>query len=1131
MSVNKAVITNSEGATIAGAINAVLDDVYSHPNKSAHELWIATAYFNAGGFDALEQQITRAGKVKILLGADPQPALAEPRALKRGKRPGELERVRDAIGGQVEAIAQDRDLLGFDTDTNELVERLIEWLRSGKVEVKRYTKGFLHGKAFIIATGAEAVMAGSANFTAAGLLHNEELNLGVYGDTTVQPVVDWYTRLWEEAEDFDLAEIFEAKFQEFTPYQVWLRFLLERYGAEIADEGPALIEDNIKLAEFQADGVRRAKKIIDEHRGVLVAEGVGLGKTWLAGKLISEYVRERRQRVLVVAPAALRDGPWAGFLDDQALGGVDCISYQELATDPQVRPPEAHIGSAAIRRPITEYGLVVIDEAHALRNPLTQMSRAMRKLLEGSPPKDVVLLTATPVNNRLEDLREIISLFITNDSAFAPSIRSLKERFDLAEAMNPDDLSPEHLLDVLDAVAVRRTRRLVKEKYPKDYVWVDGVKTPVTFPKPEVRAVRGFTLDDALPGLFAEVEYALAGAEGPEEKDADIEDPNRLSLGRYTPSRFLPEEDEDRREIQFAGLLRSHVLKRFESSVFAFAETCRAMVKAHDAFLDVLAQGQVADAQALREWVATDSDDLDDWLIDGGLKKGVVEDAKVFDVEKMRAAVTDDRDLLQRFADRAATVAREQDPKLAELLKALKETVKEAESGATDDDNAKDRRKVVVFSYYADTVSWVAEYLRDAIASDPDLAPYVDGNGVRLATLTGEEGSNSKVLFGFAPKSSKAPPGSDDDLFDIVVCTDVLAEGVNLQQARNVINYDLPWNPMRLVQRHGRIDRIGSQHKSVVIRCLMDDELDRFLQLEERLMTKVTKAAKSIGVEGEILPGSMISDHGFEDTKAEIERLRDEDAELFETAGERGSALSAEYYRQELKEGLASVSDRKIVEKMPWGAGSGYQDEGLPAGQMRFVFCARVGDHPLAQLRQVVIGSDGALVVEADTQAALSRARATKQTGRSVSDGVHSSAYDAWAAVRSHILEEWKKGEDPRASLATGIPKAMREASELIGQVTPTDMSRAAADELQQALIGRYRETMVKVFRGIIRGDETDQRKADRVAEEAKRFSLRKQEPPEPLPQIALEDIYLVCWQAVEGTGPAAPESTESLSK
>jgi superfamily II DNA/RNA helicase len=208
-------------------------------------------------------------------------------------------------------------------------------------------------------------------------------------------------------------------------------------------------------------------------------------------------------------------------------------------------------------------------------------------------------------------------------------------------------------------------------------------------------------------------------------------------------------------------------------------------------------------------------------------------------------------------------------------------------------------------------------------------------------------------MYGFAPETTEAPPGEAEDLFDILVTTDVLSEGVNLQQARNIINYDLPWNPMRLVQRHGRIDRIGSPHKDVYIRCFFPDRrLDELLDLESRIRRKLAQAAASVGVEHEVIPGAAISEIVFSETRAEIAKLRREDPNIFVNAGEDPAAHSGEEYRQELRKGLERNGDR--ITALPWGSGSGF----VGGAERGHFFCARVGERLFYAFRSVGCGSN-----------------------------------------------------------------------------------------------------------------------------------------------------------------------------
>jgi len=773
--------TNGPGQRVADAINAhlaFLRGAMLHPPQ----LSIASAYFNAGGYAVLADELDQVGTVRLLLGAEPD-AQRTVRPLQESPNPARAARaqLRRALEGHQRDLTNARDLLGFTSEADAGGRRLVDWLRSGKVEVRRLENVFLHGKAFVVRAGGddEGVLAGSSNFTYAGLATNLELNLGHYQPGVVRRVREWFDELSDRAASYDLAGLYATRYDPHPPYLVYLRMLFERYGDELAAEAAAEGAPRIHLTSFQRDGLWRARRILEQRNGVLIADEVGLGKTYLAGELIREAVQDRRQRVLVIAPATLRDGPWRKFLLTYQLG-VECYSFEQVTDDPRLNP---YGQNHCLQFDPDAYAMIVIDEAHNLRNPSTQRAAALRQLLAGYPAKNLVLLTATPVNNSLWDLYYLLGYFLRNDAAFADvGIRSLRDHFALAMALNPDDLSPKHLFDVLDAVAVRRTRPFVKRYYPHDTIKVDGRDVPITFPTPRVLKV-GYDLDEVFPGFFPRFEHALDGP-----LLGTTGDPTVLSLARYSPSRYLLEGEAEAYEVQLAGLLRSGLLKRFESSANAFARTCRKMAASHDAFLALLDHGKVATGAALTDWIATDSDDVEKADRYFEAMQDRLEDASDYDIDALAADVRNDRDLLSAFADEADTVTPDTDPKLAVIVDQLAAIAAEAEAEAVTPAEARTKRKVLIFTYYADTVDWITDHLLDRVSTDHRLADYRG----RLTSITGTAGDKQTVLWGFAPSTTDPPAGRDEDLFDIVVSTDVLAEGVNLQQARHIINYDLP---------------------------------------------------------------------------------------------------------------------------------------------------------------------------------------------------------------------------------------------------------------------------------------------------------------------------------------------------
>lgn len=1095
------VVTNRFGKTVAGALQSYWGHLIANLREPPR-LAIATAYFNPGGFRLLADQLEEARGVRLLLGAEPDVAddLRRIRALRHDVLPEEAprERLRQALREHHQLIEEDRDLSAFDPATDALIERLIKWLRSEQVEVRRLSRRFLHGKAYIVETGPDGVLAGSSNLTHAGLTSNVELNLGNYQPGVVGEVLNWFDELWNEAEAFDLAGLYEERFKQHTPYEIYLRMLWERYRGEIGREEP---KSGLHLTAFQRDGLYRALDYLARHSGVMIADGVGLGKTYLAGELLRQAVQERRQRALLVAPAALRDGPWETFLRNHDLKSVQCVSYQQLAADPRL----GGTGERILWHDPDDYALVVIDEAHAYRNPETDRSATLRRFLEGAPRKDVVLLTATPVNNSLWDLYHLLSYFVRNDAQFiSAGIPSLRQHFHEAEAEDPNDLSPDKLFDVLDAVAVRRTRRFVKKFYPYERIRKGDVELAITFPQPVVKRV-DYDLSGKLPDYFARFAYAIgvdpADDDSPLPSPTEFEYGEQLSLARYVPTAYLKDEDVERYELQAAGLLRSGLLKRFESSVHAFARTCRKMAESHDAFLSAMDEGWVLTGDALAAWRKSDSDEFDPTE----LAEGRPHVASDFDVAALREAVAADRDLLVSFAEEAERINQEQDPKLDQLIEQLAAIAEDAGAEATDEFDERDKRKVIVFSYFADTVEWIMQRLESAVQTDERLAAYRG----RIVCATGSTGDTDDVLLSFAPVSSDAPPGHPDR-YDLLISTDVLAEGVNLQQARHIINYDLPWNPMRLVQRHGRIDRIGSPHKRVFLRCFFPSrELNHLLGLEETLQRKITQAAKTIGVEGEIVPGSKTEEHVFTHTQDQIRQLLEEDPSLFEEGMEAG-ALSGEEFRQELASAMLDAELRRRIVELPWTSGSGKATDG-PGG---FVFCARVGDDPNPKYRFVPINDAGEIDGEglvADTLACLAKSVSQLDTARTLPNNLRRLAYEAWTVARRHILLEWERSTDPR-NLQPAIPKAMRDAAAILRANRPERLTNEQFHILLDTVEAPYDTRTQRMIRRAINDHAKPEDQVAAIMEVVESLGLQPPEPIEPLPEIAEDDVHLVCW-------------------
>lgn len=1100
-------IDNRDGNTLDRALVQHLQTLRSE-TALPWEVCVATAFFTVPGFNLLADELGNMGHVRLMLGADPLPEAA--RQPRRPGDPNEPAFTRKLVGEALKnldaGLARARDLLPFDEPTDAAVRRLLTMLyargpdQQPKIEVRRYEEQFLHAKAFIFRVVGGGTVVGSSNLTYGGLRGNLELNLGHYEDPVVGKVETWFDELWDKAAPFDLAAIFDRLMAEYPPYLIYLRVLYALYGKELEEETEELREiGEIPLTTFQQHGVWRALRILKEHGGVLVADGVGLGKTFIAGEVIRRY-QLRRQPVLLVCPASLRDSTWRQFLHEYDFRrSVECVSYEQLAREQQLGGDQTEMN-----RPIDEFALVVVDEAHNYRNPdAPARAQILRRLLMGRR-RDLLLMSATPVNNSLWDLYHVLRYFIKQDAILAKrGVLSIRERFDDAMREDPFNLNPDLLYPIIDATTVKRTRQFIKKHYENDLIKLpDGTSMQIKFPKPTASSIT-YDLDGVLPGFLAELEAALMPPDGHP----------RLTMARYQPENYPGGEPHGDTDTALVGLLRSCLLKRFESSVHAFAETTGKMVREHDLFLRGLDQGVIVRRELLRELSAADDEEVIDELLGGSELR---ESAESYDVPELRAAVEADRDLLDRMCQKARRVKPQDDPKLAALVEELAKIAEQARKEAIDDDDQRRKQKILVFSFYEDTIDWIEGFLDRAIENDKRLVCYRG----RRASAAGGEGrggvSRQDAIYGFAPESSGAPPGRNQDRFDLMLSTDVLAEGMNLQQCRNIINFDLPWNPMRLVQRHGRIDRIGSRHDRVFLRTYFPDkQLDALLNLEERVRRKLAQAAASVGVEVAPIERGAVGQQSFSETRDEIERLQSGDASIYEAGGTASAAQTGEEYRQELRKAL--VRQRAEVEGLPWKAGSG-----LAKGQRRgHFFCATVGDR--VYLRFVPFsgyGSGAAIVTEIGTCLRMIECR--EDTPRVIPLDLKQTAFSAWQRARRHIHEAWTHETDP-ANLQPRVSKLNREVAEFLRQYTPRDVEQARLESCLDAVEAPCARREENLLRAVFEQEYPSfAAKSLAIVEEVERIGLEPFAAPAPLPPILPDEVHLICWMAIEQSGASA---------
>lgn len=547
----------------------------------------------------------------------------------------------------------------------------------------------------------------------------------------------------------------------------------------------------VELTAFQEEGARRVREILARRGGAILADAVGLGKTYIAVDILEERIRWAHDAVVIV-PASVRRS-WRPLLRrlDRAVSGAGATPGR--ARDRRSRlVSHAQLSRGVGIRPADGPRLIVVDEAHRFRNPTTRRYRGLARLVHGPEagrrPVELLLVTATPVNNSVLDLYHLLRLFLRDDAlsdvgvpsllaAFRPDAGAPAVRF-AGDVSRGDEAPPRYdaarVRAVTRAVQVRRTRGMVEARFGG----IVGSGDPVGFPR------------RAPPSFERYMDPRLGEA---------VECIEALELRVY----------------ETAGpLVRLGLLKRMDSSAAAFVASVARLQAALDAVADAAEGGRLLRPDGRPH--AGDADPLQLFLLD------VVAEAAPPDVDLAALAASCRRDLLvlQGLAGRAPADAKS--VALRRLLERLR------------------GEKVVVFTEYRDTAEDLARRLAGRFR-----VGRVDGSG---AWLGRRRAGRRAVVDRFAPAANGRPSPPDRERVDVLISTDVLSEGLNLQDARHVVSYDLPWNPVRLLQRVGRVDRLGSPHAVVYPHLFVPaDGLDAVLGLTRRLRTKLDGIAVAVG--------------------------------------------------------------------------------------------------------------------------------------------------------------------------------------------------------------------------------------------------------------------------------------------
>ena len=901
---------------------------------------------------------------------------------------------------------KDLAILGSDADraarnqlrTRWLAKRFAEWLRN-KAQVRRAV-GIVPQGAMVLRDGqdqpVQAVL-GSLAFSTEGLgtTPGNPLSLIQASETPEESrlLSQWFDVQWAalqaqpEAKQ-RLVECFQSLAAHQDPASVYALVLHQLF----AEQGEQMDEDRIiksatgirnthiwkKLYKFQRDGVVGAIDKLERFGGCIIADSVGLGKTFEALAVI-KYHELRNDRVLVLCPKRLRDN-WTLYKGNDrrnVLAGdrfnYDVLNHTDLSRDGGLSGDInlSHVNWG-------NYDLVVIDESHNFRNKSTHKDREsryhrlMRRIIREGVKTRVLMLSATPVNNRLADLRNQIAFATEGDdlalsahgiASIEATTRKAQTQFNRWLDLDDAERSPSRLVEMLgfdyftllDHLTIARSRRHIEKYYGTSETGRFPTRlTPINI-KPDVdirgefRSIR--EINDEIRRLklaaYAPLRYVL-----PHKQEAYDE---KYSTQVRGGEGFFRQAD---REESLIHLLRINVLKRMESAVFSFGLTVERQLKDVEATL-VRIEERAEDIEEIDIADVDIDDPAFESLLVGKRIKVLLSDV---DLIRWRQDLVEDRNRLATLL----SAARQVDPARDAKLHALRDTIAHKCRHPVNAGN----RKAIVFTAFADTARYLYEQLAPWVKESLGIeSALVTGTGRNQTTLPRLGKDLGSLLTAFSPRSKERPEElAGEGELDLLIATDCISEGQNLQDCDWLVNYDIHWNPVRIIQRFGRIDRIGSPNEQIqLVNFWPNMELDEYINLEQRVSGKmVLLDISATGEENLIQTDSGDPMNDLEYRRKQLLKLQDAVIDMEDlSSGVSITDLTLTDFRIDLAEHLKAHPGK--LEALPPGtmAVTTSSDADIPAG---IVFCLRAeGAHadkpidpgyPLAPTYLVHVGND-----------------------------------------------------------------------------------------------------------------------------------------------------------------------------
>ena len=848
---------------------------------------IAVGYFFLSGLKAIQERLEAKDEngeniireIRLLIGNITDRKTVEELArsyrlvdriqerLEKLKRPGagEKKMEKDIAQQEISTIISELDQ---SEENIRLLKLVYTMVVEKRLKVKIYVKSKLHAKAYIFdfihpqPNSKGIAIVGSSNLSLAGLTNNTELNVYVHDNgENHKEITDWFNRLWNEAEEFNTQFLEELKeswvLKQATPEDIYYKtiYTLFKDRLEGTDDKSFLWTNEIteKLAEFQKVAVKQLIGIIRQYSGAFAADVVGVGKSYIGAAVVKHFLLAENAKPLIICPRALKE-MWEDYNAVYSLNAQIVPMSILREGDPEQDDWNFLMSDEKYR----DRNFILVDESHHFRHHNPQRYKVLSDFLQ-SGKKKVLLMTATPRNNSAKDVYNQIKLFHPDDLTYFPiNPPNLKDYFKkILNSETPREQANQLFQRLLQFVLVRRTRMHILKYYGFDSETNERVK-PDEFDKYESGVRRAYiqvgqnkqffpmrkvdtvmySISDTYQGLYDEIRSSLG--------KSNFDHSGKPNYGELTYARFAlwhyvkPDfkKEEPYRELHRAGanlrgLMRILLFKRFESSVYAFRMTIKRMISIHEAFL-LSINNNIIPAGEEAQKILYGSDQYSEEDLISGLRYATGQyEADKFDLDHLKDHIKHDLEVFKKIFSlvNKEKIPPEKDAKLRKLIEILQN--KPLNIG-----------KILIFSESAETVDYLYNNLNKS--KDPSIR--------KASTATANKIS---LVNQFAPKANKYKLKPSEVEIKKLISTDVLSEGLNLQDCDKIINYDLHWNPVKIIQRFGRIDRIGSEHDEIFgFNFLPETALDRNLKLHEVVHRRIQDIHDTIGEDAKILDES-----------------------------------------------------------------------------------------------------------------------------------------------------------------------------------------------------------------------------------------------------------------------------------